>query len=44
MNETSTIIIRVPRPIKEQLQITAIKKHSNMNEIINQLILDYLEK
>lgn len=44
MSETATIIIRVPRKVKEDLQIKAIKKQSNMNEIINQLILDYLKK
>lgn len=44
MGETATIIIRVPQQVKEDLQIKAIKKQTNMNKIINQLILDYLKK
>jgi len=44
MSETSQIIIRVPSKTKQDLQIIAIKKHTNMNEIINQLIQDYVNK
>ena len=44
MNEQSQILIRLPTETKEQLQIIAIKKHTNMNQILTKLINDYIEK
>ena len=44
MNEQSQILIRLPSETKQQLQIIAIKKHTNMNTILNNLIKDYIEK
>ena len=43
MSETSTIIVRVPQPTKEELQIIAIKKHTNMNAIVSKLIKDFVD-
>ena len=44
MNEQSQILIRLPSETKQQLQIIAIKKHTNMNQILTHLIEDYIEK
>lgn len=42
--KTSQILIRLPVETKQQLQIIAIKKHTNMNKILTKLIEDYIEK
>lgn len=44
MNEQSQILIRLPLQKKQQLQIIAIKKNTNMNSILNELINEYLKE
>ena len=44
MSEVSRITIRLPAEKKQQLQIIAIKKKTNLNTILNNLIDEYLEK
>ena len=44
MSEIAQIMIRLPKEKKQKLQIIAIKKNTNMNTILNNLIDDYLEK
>lgn len=40
----SKIIIELPKSMKQDLQIIAIKKETNMTEILLHLIEDYIEK
>ena len=44
MSEQSQILIRLPLQKKQQLQIIAIKKNTNMNSILNELINEYLKE
>lgn len=44
MNEETKILIRLPKKTKQDLQIIAIKKETNMTEIILNLISEYIEK
>lgn len=44
MSEQSQILIRLPLEKKQQLQIIAIKKNTNMNSILNKLINEYLKE
>ena len=44
MSDRDTIIVRVPSRLKKDLQIIAIEDESNMNEILVELIADYVNK
>ena len=44
MSEQSQILIRLPLKTKQQLQIIAIKKNTNMNNILNNLINEYIQE
>ena len=43
MSENNQILIRVPNDMKKELQIIAIKKDTNMTEIILTLIEEYIK-
>ena len=43
MSEKNKILIRVPSEMKKELQIIAIKKGTNMTEIILNLIEEYIK-
>ena len=38
------ITVRVPLKIKQDLQIIAIQKNTSMNQILTDLILEYIDK
>lgn len=44
MTEETKILLRLPKSMKKELQIIAIKNETNMTEIILHLISDYIEK
>ena len=43
MSEETKILIRLPKKMKQDLQIIAVKKETNMNQIIRDLIQTYIE-
>ena len=44
MNDKEQLIIRVPLKVKQDLKIIAVKKNTSMNQILYDLIVDYIDK